>query len=157
MQKTYEEIKVLSEDSSLTQLMQCFLLLCTGNLKDVVTLLNEVMQKYDKSIKLYNFIGIAMISKGQNEKALKMYEKLVQDLDLKNPDKCKKYIGNADIADLMYNYLLVLKCLDDSSPQIAAVSKIMENVGANEQTAQMTEFEEKFQTACKNVFEETKA
>ncbi len=153
MQKTYDEIKQLSEDASLTQLMQCFLMLCTGNLKDIVSLLNEIMQKYDKSIKLYNFVGIAMLAKGQTEKALKMYEKLVQDLDLKNPDKCKKYIGNADIVDLVHNYLIALKWVDDDSPQIAAATKMLENVGGSDPTANLAEFEEKFQAACKKVFE----
>ena len=123
MQKALDEIKQLSEDATLTQTMGCFLMLCTGNIKDLVSVLNEIMQKYDKSIKLYNFIGIAMMAKGQVEKAIKMYEKLAQDLDLKNPEKCKKYIGNADVADLLYNYLTALKWMDDESPQIAIVSK----------------------------------
>ena len=123
MQKSLEEIKQLSEDAALTQTMGCFLMLCTGNIKDLVSVLNEIVQKYDKSIKLYNFIGIAMMARGQVEKAIKMYEKLVQDLDLKNPDKAKKYIGNADVGDLVTNYLMALHWVEDESPQITIASK----------------------------------
>lgn len=154
MQKTYEEIKVLSEDASLTQLMQCFLLLVTGNLKDIITLLNDIMQKYDKSIKLFNFIGIAMLARGQTDKALKMYEKIVNDLDLKSPEKCKKYIGNADIEDLVHNYFIAINWTTDEPSQIAAAQKILDNFGGHDQSALITDFEEKFAAASKKVFEE---
>ncbi len=123
MQKTYEEAKQQSEDAALTQVMQCFLMLCTGNLKDLVPQLNEVMQRYDKSVKLYNFVGVTIMAKGETEKAIKVYEKLIQDLDLKNPEKCKKYLGNTDIADLLSNYLVALRWVEDDSPQIAAAAK----------------------------------
>ena len=123
MQKALGEIKQLSEDATLTQMMQCFVMLTTGDIKELVTQLSDIMQKYDKSIKLYNFIGIAMMAKGQVDKAIKMYEKLVQDLDLKNPEKCKKYIGNTDIVDLLYNYLMALRWVDDESAQISLAAK----------------------------------
>lgn len=155
MQKTYEEIKKLSEDASLTQLMQCFLMLCTGNLKDIVNILNEIMQKYDKSIKMYNFIGVAMLAKGQIEKALKIYDKIITDLELKNPEKCKKYIGNNDIIDIVYNYLLALKWTEmDDSQQIIDAKNILQciGVGGSDQSAEEEEFEKQYEEACNKVF-----
>eukprot|EP00826_Nyctotherus_ovalis_P059236 TRINITY_DN8219_c0_g1_i12.p1 TRINITY_DN8219_c0_g1~~TRINITY_DN8219_c0_g1_i12.p1 ORF type:complete len:230 (-),score=66.97 TRINITY_DN8219_c0_g1_i12:93-782(-) len=154
MQKTYEELKKFSEDASLTRLMQCFLMLCTGNVKDLVNILNETMQQYDKSVKLYNFIGVAMLAKGQAEKAVKVYDKIVNDLGLKDPEKCKKYAGNADIADLVYNYVLALKWTEiDETPQIAAATKILHSVGGTDQSAETEQFEKEFEAACKQVFE----
>jgi len=154
MQKTYEEIKKFSEDASLTQLMHCFLMLCTGNIKDLVNILNEAMQQYEKSVKMYNFIGVAMIAKGQVEKALKVYDKIVNDLDLKDVEKCKKYQGNVDVIDLVYNYLLTLKWTEiDETPQIVTATKILKSLGGNEQSGEIEHFEEEFESACKKVFE----
>ena len=153
MQKTYEEIRQYSEDASLTQLMQCFLMLCTGNNKDLINNINEVMQRYDKSLKLYNLIGLGMLSKGQTDKAVKMYAKLVGDLDLKDTDKCNKYIGNTDVTDLLHNYLIALRWSEDiTSPQIAETEKILKSLTGNDQSAAIQEFEDKFTEACNKVF-----
>lgn len=154
MQKTYEELKKFSEDASLTRLMHCFLMLCTGNVKDLVNILNETMQQYDKSVKLYNFIGVAMMARGQVEKAVKVYDKIVNDLGLNDPEKCKKYAGNADIADLVYNHVLALKWTEaDETPQVAAAAKILHCIGGTDQSAETEQFEKEFEAACKQVFE----
>lgn len=123
MQKCVDEIKQLAEDALLTHTMECFLMLATGNVKDLVSKLNEIMQKYDKSIKIFNFIGVAMMAKGQPEKAIKVYEKLIQDLKLKDEVKCKEYIGNVDIVDMLANYLTALRWMEIDNPQITACSK----------------------------------
>jgi len=150
MQKTYEEIKQFSEDSSLTQLMQCFLMLCTGNLQELVSILNDVMNRYDKSVKLYNLIGMAMMAKGQTDVAVKMYNKLINDMNLK---EAGKYVGNTDVTDFVYNYLLALRWTEPaSSTSIAEASAILSNLEDTDQSEDIQEFEAKFDEACKKVF-----
>lgn len=150
MQKTFEEIKEFSEDASLTQLMQCFLMLCTGNLQELTNMLKETMLRYDKSIKLYNLIGMARMARGQAGAAVKMYSKAVDEFKLKDADK---FVGNADVTDFIYNYLLALKWAEPAdSPQIAEVSAILDSLEDTDQSGAVQEFEAKFDEACKKVF-----
>lgn len=150
MQKTYEEIKQFSEDASLAQLMQCFIMLCTGDLQDLVATLNETMHRYDKSVKLYNLVGMAMMAKGQTELAVKMYTKLFDELNL---EELGKYVGNTDVTDLVYNYILALRwTVPSSSPLIAKASAILDKLEDTDQAGAIEEFDAKFDEACKKVF-----
>lgn len=123
MEKLLEEMKAKSEDSSLTQILNCLYLLSTGNLKEIIGLLNEIIQKYDKSIKMLNFVGMAMMSKGQIDKATKMYEKVVADLELKKVEKLNRMKGNTDIIGFLNNYLICLRWSDCESPNITECKK----------------------------------
>lgn len=152
MPKCLEELKQFSGDSALTQLLLCFQMLATGKVKDLVGLLNEIMQKYDKSTKMYNFIGLALIAKGQVDKALKMYEKVEQELGLKDPEKCKRYIGNIDLIDMVANHLTALRSTQAEPPQIVALGKLHEQLGGIENSTDPEEFEEAFGEACRKVF-----
>lgn len=150
MQKTYEEIKQFSEDAPLSQLMQCFIMLCTGDLQDLIATLNETMHRYDKSIKLYNLIGMAMMAKGQTELAVKMYKKVIDEANLK---EAGKYVGNIDVTDLIYNYILALRwTVPPSSPLITEASAILDKLEDTDQAGAIEEFNEKFDEACKKVF-----
>jgi len=63
--------------------------------------------KYGYTLKTYNLLGLALMTKSDYERALKIFESAIGELKLDTPEGEAKHIypGNADLTALLTNYI----------------------------------------------------
>jgi hypothetical protein len=71
--------------------------------------LNDILQKYESSTKVYNLIGIGMIERGQPDKAIKIFEKALHEIRISSQEDVAKRKGNYDLNALLVNMIVAQK------------------------------------------------
>ena len=73
----------------------------------MITTLNEMGEKYGWTTKTYNLLGVALMLKNDQDRALKIFESALNELKLETAEGEAKhlYAGNNDLASLLVNYI----------------------------------------------------
>lgn len=117
--KTLTTMKEVEEDNCLYTLASCWLSLydpsSPPNVHDsVISQLNELSEKFGYTLKTYNILGIALIERGDLDKAIMIYENALTSLGVyalfdkgaEDPEYAKVFQqGNTDLACLLFNYI----------------------------------------------------
>lgn len=76
-------------------------------MNELLNLLNQVGQKNHYSLKIYNALGISMMSLGHYSKAEAIYTKGLEELKLETKEGQTTHIkpGNKDLITLLVNFL----------------------------------------------------
>ena len=110
--KTLDGIKEIEEDSCLVTLCQVWISLFDPKVHasiydTIIQDLNELSDKYGYTLKTYNILGLALMIKGENDKACQIFENAMQEhkiYDLPDNDPLLTPANN-ELASLIYNYI----------------------------------------------------
>ena len=122
METTLISISKLFPDSTMHSLLAHFLEIAKGISVDISNL-NDIAQKFDTSLRLYNIIALGYLQLGERWLAQKIIEKALNETDIiKNP---QKWIGNTEAESLVINICL---CIDDLSDKIKDYEEILKKI-----------------------------
>lgn len=82
-----------------------------SNLDEMISQLNQLSERVGGySLKTYNLLACTLMLKNDNERALKIFENAISELQLESEEGQTKYLSgpNPDLACLIFNYI---KCL----------------------------------------------
>merc|ERR1712228_1066478 len=81
------------------------------SLDEMISTLNQLSERFGGfTTKTYNMLGVTLLLKGDVDRALKIFENAVNELQLDTPEGEKLLVQkNPDLGCLLYNYL---KCLN---------------------------------------------
>jgi tetratricopeptide (TPR) repeat protein len=132
--RTLETMKEVEEDNCLYTLASCWLSLhdpkAPVNVHDtVITQLNELSEKFGYTLKTYNLLAIALIERGDLDKAIMIYENALSSLGVyglfekgaEDPEYTKVFQpNNTDLACLLFNYIKANAAKNGLSSEIYA-------------------------------------
>mmetsp|Transcript_21992 Transcript_21992/g.29379 ORF Transcript_21992/g.29379 Transcript_21992/m.29379 type:complete len:128 (+) Transcript_21992:488-871(+) len=111
---TLRILKSVDEDNCLTALTQTWIQIyksgMQSNLDEIISLLNQLSERVGGySLKTYNMLGCTLMLKNDIERAAKIFENAVNELQLNSAEGQEKLASpNADLSCLIFNYI---KCL----------------------------------------------
>ena len=79
-----------------------------SNLDEMISQLNQLSERVGGySLKTYNLLACTLMLKNDNERALKIFENAISELQLESEEGQAKYLSwpNPDLACLLFNYI----------------------------------------------------
>eukprot|EP00347_Sterkiella_histriomuscorum_P010580 403375732 len=110
-EQVLKQMKAIDEDSCITALSECWLNIHSSGQNfttdTLINTLNELGEKYGYTTKTYNLLAISLMLKLDLDRAAKIFESALNDLQLDTPEGEAKhlYVGNNDLASLLTNYI----------------------------------------------------